>query len=78
MAINVNKIERSDVAVGPIVSFWVDSGSDIGNLPTHGESITLNIEGVEMTIRPALTSIAFVKPTGTVYALGINGWEVIG
>ena len=77
MAINVNEIKRSDVAIGPVISFWLDAEGEINDLPRHGESITLIIEGVEMLLRPALTSIAFVKPTGNIYALGVNGWGLI-
>ena len=80
MAININSIDRRDAAIGQgtNISFWLDDESEVDTLPLEGGSITVIVKGAEVTVEPALTSTALVKSTGNCYALGVNGWEVLG
>jgi len=49
---------------GILYEFWLDSEDDVVNLAEAGK-------------KAAHTSIAFIKSTGRILALGINGWEAI-
>ena len=49
---------------GRVYEFWLDTEADVTDLPGYGEWA-------------ATTSTAFIKSTGVVKALGVNGWEDI-
>ena len=74
MAIDIHSAKRIDILsanrrgtkVGSnlVFEFYLDTESDVDDLPLHGDWA-------------ANTSLAFVKSTGNVYILGINGWGAI-
>jgi len=63
MAIDIRSAEWLSKG-GIRYELWLDSDNDIPNLTTE-------------VIKAANTSIAFIKSTGKILALGVNGWEPI-
>ena len=62
--LDIHSTKRSPKGDGFIYEFWLDTEDDIAKLPAPDRGV-------------ASTSIAFIKSTGRVLALGNSGWSDI-